>query len=65
LIDKLSKRELEILKLVAQGNTSQQIGETIFISKQTVQWHRKNIIAKLRLKTPGEMIKVAHEYGLV
>ena len=65
IIDKLSKRELEILKLVAQGNTSQQIGETLFISKQTVQWHRKNIIAKLELKTPGEMIKIAHEYGLV
>jgi len=63
--DKLSKRELEILKLVAQGNTSQQIGEILFISKQTVHWHRKNILAKLKLKTPGEMIKIAYEYGLV
>lgn len=65
LTDKLSKRELEILKLVAQGNTSQQIGEVLFISKQTVHWHRKNIMSKLELKTPGEMIKIAHENGLV
>ena len=65
LQEKLSKRELEILKLVGKGHTSQQIGEILFISKQTVQWHRKNIVAKLQLKTPSEMIKIAHDYGLV
>lgn len=63
--ESLSKRELEILKLVAQGNTSQQIAESLFLSKHTVQWHRKNIIAKLQISTPSEMVKVAYEYGLV
>jgi len=63
--DVLSDREIEILKLVAQGNTSQQIAELLFLSKHTVQWHRKNIIAKLNLNSAGEMVKFAFEIGLV
>lgn len=61
----LSDRELEILKLVAQGNTSQQIAKAILLSKHTVHWHRKNIIAKLGLNSASEMVKFAHENGLV
>jgi len=61
----LSDRQLEILKLVAHGNTSQQIAELLFVSKHTVQWHRKNILAKLKLKSVAEMIQYAYEKGLV
>jgi len=61
----LSNRQLEILKLVAHGNTSQQIAETLFISKHTVQWHRKNILTKLDLNSAVEMIRYAYEKGLV
>jgi len=61
----LSERELEILILVAQGNNSQQIAEQIFLSKHTVQWHRKNIIAKLGLKSASEMIQFAYKHDLV
>ena len=61
----LSKRQLEILKLVAHGNTSQQIAESLFVSKHTIQWHRKNILAKLNLKSVAEMIQYAYEKGLV
>ncbi len=61
----LSERQLEILKLVAHGNTSQQIAEALYISKHTVQWHRKNILSKLELSTVGEMIRYAYEKGLV
>lgn len=63
--DVLTEREIEILKLVAQGNTSQQIAELLFISKHTVQWHRKNIISKLNLNSAGDMVKFAFEIGLV
>ena len=62
---KLSDRELEILVLVAKGNTSQKIAEQLFISKHTVQWHRKNILTKLQLSSMGEMIKFAIEQKLV
>ena len=61
----LSDRELEILILVAQGNNSQQIAEQIFLSKHTVQWHRKKIIAKLELKSANDMILFAYKHGLV
>lgn len=61
----LSKREIEVLKLVAQGNTNQQIAEELFISKHTVKFHRKNIIAKLNVNTVGEMIRFALDHGLV
>jgi len=61
----LSSREVEVLKLVAQGNTSQQISEELFISKHTVKWHRKNIIAKLDLNSVGEMVRFALDHGLV
>ncbi len=62
---KLSTREIEILVLVAKGNTSQKIAEQLFISKHTVQWHRKNILTKLQLSSMGEMIKFAIEQKLV
>ena len=61
----LSSREVEVLKLVAQGNTSQQISEELFISKHTVKWHRKNIIAKLQLNSVGDMVRFALDHGLV
>lgn len=61
----LSDRQLEILKLVAHGNTSQQIAETLYVSKHTVQWHRKNILAKLGLNSAVEMIRYAYDKGLV
>ena len=60
----LTKREVEVLILVAQGNTSQQIAETLFVSKHTVKWHRKNIIAKLDFNSVGDMVRFALDHGL-
>jgi DNA-binding CsgD family transcriptional regulator len=47
----LSERELSILKLVATGNTNNEIAERLFISTHTVMTHRKNITRKLGIKT--------------
>ncbi len=47
----LSKREIEILKLIALGLTNQDIADKLFISKHTVMTHRKKITAKLGIKT--------------
>ncbi len=60
----LTERELEVLKLVAKGKTSQQIAGPLYISKHTVQWHRKNIIKKLDLHSASELIRFAFEHGL-
>lgn len=55
----LTKREIEIVKHISSGLTSREIGELLFISKFTVQKHRKNILKKLQIKGTAELIKFA------
>lgn len=62
---KLSKQEKEIIKWIVKGKTSKEIGLTLFISKATVETHRRNINRKLELKTIGSLIQYAHENNLI
>lgn len=55
----LSNRENEILALIANGKTSKEISETLFIAKTTVDTHRKNMIRKLDLANGNELVKYA------
>lgn len=55
----LTKRQKEILKLISQGKTSQEIGDLLFIEKTTVETHRKNMIRTLGLKGSGELLRYA------
>lgn len=57
----LTKRQMEILKLVALGKTNQQIADELFIVKTTVETHRKNMIRKLNLQGAGELLRYALE----
>jgi len=57
----LSKREKEILKLVGEGKTSQEIANTLFIGKTTVDTHRKNILKKLNLQGKSELMRYSVE----
>jgi len=57
----LSKREREILQLIAKGHTSHQISDALFIGKSTVDTHRKNMIRKLGLSGAGELLRYAVE----
>lgn len=57
----LTKRQKEILTLVAQGKTSREIGEELFIGIHTVDTHRKNMIRILGLKGKGELLRYALE----
>lgn len=61
----LSKREQEVLVLISKGLTSQRIAQTLFISKYTVETHRKNILRKLDLNSSTELVKFAIQQGLV
>jgi len=61
----LGSRELEILKLVADGYTSKQIGELLFISKHTVNTHRRAILKKLEVKGSFEALKKAQDIGIL
>lgn len=55
----LSPREKDILILIGKGKTSYEIADELFISKHTVDTHRKNIIRKLGLNGAGELIRYA------
>ena len=62
--DKLSEREKEVLKLVASGYTSTEIGSRLAISGQTVNTHIKNIYRKLNVRTRAQAVSFATNRGL-
>ena len=57
----LTKRQIEILELVALGKTSREIADMLFIGVRTVETHRKNMIRILGLKGKGELLRYALE----
>ena len=61
----LSKRELGILELIAKGMTTDSIAEQLFISKHTVNSHRRNLNVKLGVSRPAELISKAKSLGLI
>jgi len=61
----LTDRELEVLKLYADGKTTREISEELFVSVKTVGTHRQHIQEKLGIKTTVEMIKYAIRNGLI
>ncbi len=63
--DRLTAREREILTLIADGISSRQIAEMLFISSKTVQGHRTKIMEKLDIHNRAELIKYAVRKGLV
>lgn len=65
LKDNLTEREIEIIKLITEKYTNQEISEKLFISIHTVYTHRKNIMKKLRLKSPVELILYAIDSGII
>lgn len=60
----LSKREREVLQLVARGHTYNEIGEELYISPKTVENHVRNILKKLRLNRKNELIRYAVDHGI-
>jgi DNA-binding NarL/FixJ family response regulator len=63
--DQLTAREREILKLIAKGNTTQQVADLLVISKKTVEGHRTNLMAKLGLHDRVELVKYALRKGII
>jgi LuxR family maltose regulon positive regulatory protein len=65
LPEPLSQRELEILKLVAQGRSNREIGERLFLALDTVKGHNRRIFDKLQVQSRTEAIARARELGLL
>jgi DNA-binding NarL/FixJ family response regulator len=61
----LTKRELEILKMIALEMTNDEIAKLLFISKRTVDTHRQNLLNKLNVKNTAGLIKAAYEFNLL
>ncbi|MBV9919454.1 MAG: helix-turn-helix transcriptional regulator [Pseudonocardia sp.] len=60
----LSSRELQVLRLVADGHSNREIGELLFISEKTAGRHVSNIFLKLDVHTRAEAARVAAEQGM-
>ncbi|WP_436491070.1 response regulator [Chitinophaga sp. ARDCPP14] len=61
----ITTRELEILKLIASGITTRRIAEMLFLSKFTVENHRKNLLQKFQVKNVAGLISAASQQGLL
>lgn len=61
----LTRREREILTLVASGLTNQQIADQLFISPRTVDTHRTNIMQKLAIHDLANLVRYAIEHGII
>jgi DNA-binding NarL/FixJ family response regulator len=64
-VDPLTPRELEVLKLVAEGHTSDEIAELLVISRKTVDRHRANMLEKLGMRDRVELTRYAIRRGLI
>jgi len=61
----LTPREIEIVKLIAEGNSSREIADQLFLSFRTIQNHRTRIMRKLGLKKNTDLVKYAIQMGYV
>jgi LuxR family transcriptional regulator, maltose regulon positive regulatory protein len=65
MIEPLSQRELEVLRLIAQGLSNREIGERLFLALSTVKGHARLIFDKLQVQSRTEAVAHAHELGLL
>ena len=61
----LSERELDVLRLVAEGKTAKEIADTLFLSRRTVENYKNNLLKKLNLHKSSDLIKYAIEHKIV
>lgn len=64
-IPKITKREIEVVKLIAQEFTTQEIADALFVSTNTVATHKRNLFVKMDVKNSVGMIKKAVDWGLI
>lgn len=64
-LGQLTKREKEITQLIAQGKSTKEVAQALFISPLTVETHRKNIFSKLGIHKTAELVKYAIREGLI
>jgi DNA-binding NarL/FixJ family response regulator len=63
--ERLTPRELEVVKLIAEAHTNKQIAETLQVSEKTVESHRAHVFAKLGMRDRVELVRYAIRRGLI
>jgi DNA-binding NarL/FixJ family response regulator len=61
----LTRREKEIMQLIAEGKTSYEIAHSLFLSIYTVDTHRKNLLTKFEVSNTALLIKMATKFGII
>lgn len=61
----LTRREKEVLELIADGMTNIEIAQKLYISVTTVDMHRKNLLAKLEAKNTASLVRIAAQLQLI
>jgi two-component system response regulator NreC len=64
-VQALTRREIDVLRLIAQGYTNRQMADTLSLSVRTVETHRANVMSKLGLNSRVELVHYAKEHGLL
>ena len=64
-IEALTRREIDVLKLIAQGYTNRQTAEALSISVRTVESHRANLMGKLNLRSRVDLVRYAKEHEFI
>ncbi len=64
-IEPLTDRDIEVLRLIAQGHTNRQIADILSIGVRTVETHRANIMSKLGVRGRAELVRYAMDHGLL
>jgi len=64
VVESLTPREIEVLRLIAKGYTNGQIAKELSLSVRTVESHRANLMSKLELRSRVELVRYAMEHGL-
>jgi len=65
LVEPLTPREVDVLRLIVEGYTNKQVAEQLSISTRTVEGHRANLSEKLGLHSRVELVRYAREHGLI
>jgi two-component system response regulator NreC len=64
-VEPLTRREIDVLRLLARGNTNRQIAELLALSIRTIESHRANLMGKLGLSSRVELVTYAEEHDLL
>jgi DNA-binding NarL/FixJ family response regulator len=64
-LTKLSKRQCEVLQMLAKGNTAKEVAEALYVSPRTVEFHKYNVMKTLNLKTSAQLVHFAIKNGII